>query len=64
MKILFVVVLLLGWGSDFDYIRGMRWNSVPDQQRWRNYRSDKGILGSEIATKAVDATGHALTEAA
>ena len=64
MKILFVIVLLLGWGSDFDYIRGMRWTSVPDQQRWRNYRIDRGILDNEIASRSACPAMRALTEAA
>lgn len=54
MKILLAIVLLLSWSSDYDFIRAMRLHSTIERTRWWNYRTDQGILESEVAHRCTE----------
>ena len=47
--LMLTVLLLLGWSSDYDYLRAMRDTSPHAFQRWWNYRSDRVVFDDQVA---------------
>ena len=54
MKILFTILLLLAWSSDYDFIRAMRENSTIEHRRWWNYRAGLGVPENEVAHQGAE----------
>ena len=44
-----LAVLLIGWSSDYDYLRAMRDTSPHAFQRWWNYRSERVLFDDQVA---------------
>ena len=49
MKIPLTITLLLAWGVDYDFYRGMRYLSPRHYTRWLEYRPVMGVPQDETA---------------
>ena len=57
-KAFMLAVLLLGWSSDYDYLRAMRDTSPHAFQRWWNYRCEHVVFDDQVAqVESVPTTG-------
>ncbi len=57
LRNLTLAVLLLGWSSDYDYLRAMRDTSPHAFQRWWQYRCERVVFDDEVAQADPLATG-------